>query len=135
MYASAVTSFSRDELASLRRECGIWLKEKREAVGLSQRGIAQKVGVEFYTFISQIESGRGRVPPERFEAYAKALDMDPKEFAMTMMRYNEPVVFNLLFPEETAKQIAVAQKPVEPASALSELEKRIAFLESRLMKD
>jgi len=46
----------------LRREAGIWLKELREARGLSQRDLANLVGVEYYTFISQIESGRGRIP-------------------------------------------------------------------------
>ncbi|MCA1869737.1 helix-turn-helix transcriptional regulator [Agrobacterium genomosp. 3] len=134
MYAPAATSLSRDELVTLRRECGNWLKEKREAAGLSQRGLAQKVGIEFYTFISQIESGRGRVPPERFEAYAKGLNLDPKEFAMTMMRYNEPVVFALLFPEEE-KTVVQAPKVVSEQPTVTDLEKRIAQLERLLLKD
>ncbi|PZP61743.1 MAG: XRE family transcriptional regulator [Delftia acidovorans] len=134
MYAPAVTSISRDELASLRRECGAWLKEKREAAGLSQRGIAQKVGIEFYTFISQIESGRGRVPPERFEAYAHAINVDPKDFAKTMLRYNEPVVHGLLFPEEPRVTVE-SPKANRDTSSVTDLEKRIALLERMLIKD
>ncbi len=71
---------SRDEAAALRREAGQWLKERREAAGLSQRDLSAKVGIEYYTFISQIEAGRGRVPAERYEAYANALGINPREF-------------------------------------------------------
>jgi ribosome-binding protein aMBF1 (putative translation factor) len=45
----------------LRREGGKWLKEKREQANLSQRQLAAKVGAEYYTLISQLETGRGRV--------------------------------------------------------------------------
>jgi len=43
---SAKTS---DEGVELRRVLGCWLKELREARGLSQRELAEKVGVEYYT--------------------------------------------------------------------------------------
>ena len=51
------------EAAALRREAGKWLKRLRESQGLSQRELARRVSIEYYTFISQIESGRGRIPP------------------------------------------------------------------------
>ena len=130
MTSLSVSPKSRDDLGALRRECGQWLKDKREAAGLSQREIAAKVGIEYYTFISQIEAGRGRVPPERYEAYALGLGVDPREFTMTMLRYNEPIVFELLFKGEPAPVQAVTKE-----SSISDLEKRLAFLESRLMRD
>lgn len=130
MTSLSISPKSRDDLGALRRECGQWLKDKREAAGLSQREIAAKVGIEYYTFISQIEAGRGRVPPERYEAYALGLGVDPREFTMTMLRYNEPIVFELLFKGE-----APPVQPVAKESSISELEKRLAFLESRLMRD
>lgn len=116
---------SRDDTVALRREGGAWLKEKREAAGLSQRELAAKVGIEYYTFISQIEAGRGRVPAERFEAYASALKVSPREFTMTMLRYNEPIVFRLLADPKDEVQ-------AKPAS-LSELEERLRRLEARLV--
>lgn len=130
MTSLSISPKSRDDLGALRRECGQWLKDKREAAGLSQREIAAKVGIEYYTFISQIEAGRGRVPPERYEAYALGLNVDPREFTMTMLRYNEPIVFELLFKGEPAPV-----QPVTKESSISELEKRLALLESRLMQD
>lgn len=130
MTSLSISPKGRDDLGALRRECGQWLKDKREAAGLSQREIAAKVGIEYYTFISQIEAGRGRVPPERYEAYALGLGVDPREFTKTMLRYNEPIVFELLFKGEPAPA-----QPVAKESSISELEKRLALLESRLMQD
>ncbi len=44
MTSLSISPKSRDDLGALRRECGQWLKDKREAAGLSQREIAAKVG-------------------------------------------------------------------------------------------
>lgn len=124
-------SHSRDDAAALRREAGQWLKERREAAGLSQRDLSKKVGIEYYTFISQIEAGRGRVPAERYEAYAEALGINPREFTKTMLRYNDTVVYNLLFGTETEQESG----PREAGSAsLKELEKRLMLLESHLLR-
>lgn len=115
---------SRDDMAALRREGGLWLKERREAAGLSQRELAACVGIDYYTFISQIEAGRGRVPAERYEAYAAALNVSPRIFTLTMLRYNEPILYRLL-----------AETPGPARSspmALSDLEARLRRLEARL---
>ena len=48
----------------LRIKAGRWLRELREKRGLSQRQLAQKVGAEYYTFIYQLEYGRGRIERE-----------------------------------------------------------------------
>jgi transcriptional regulator with XRE-family HTH domain len=85
------------EAASLRREAGRWLKELREAKGLSQRELARSVCVEYYTFISQIESGRGRIPPERYEIWANALGVDVRYFVRTLMSYYDPITYRILF--------------------------------------
>ena len=54
----------------LRQQAGTWLKSLREKRGLSQRQLASFVKVDYYTFISQIESGKGRVPPDRLMEWA-----------------------------------------------------------------
>jgi len=89
-----------DSTKLLRREAGIWLKEMREARGLSQRDLATMVGVEYYTFVSQIESGRGRIPPDRYEAWAQALGMDAGAFVRKLLRFYDPITYALLFPNE-----------------------------------
>ncbi len=86
-----------EDVGTLRRDAGHWLKQLREAKGLSQRDLAEKVGVEYYTFISQVESGRGRIPPDRYRDWAAALGVPAREFVTRLMRYYDPVTFRILF--------------------------------------
>jgi DNA-binding XRE family transcriptional regulator len=81
----------------LRQQAGRWLKELRESRRLSQRGLADRVGAEYYTFISQIEAGRGRIPPDRYEAWASALGVEPKAFVQTLLRYYDPLTHAIVF--------------------------------------
>lgn len=85
------------EVQELRREAGRWLKTLREEAGLSQRDLAQLVGAEYYTFISQLETGRGRIPPDRYEAWAAALHVEPRAFVRDMLRFYDPITYRILF--------------------------------------
>lgn len=44
--------------------------------GGSLRELAKRVDASYYTFISQLETGRGRIPPDRYQVQAQALDID-----------------------------------------------------------
>ncbi|WAJ26874.1 helix-turn-helix domain-containing protein [Antarcticirhabdus aurantiaca] len=90
------------ERLALRKRGGVWLKERREAAGLTQREFAEKVEVGYYTFISQIELGRGRIPPERYRDWAEALNMDPREFVRELLAFYEPSTHGILFGEGEA---------------------------------
>lgn len=85
------------EIRELRCMGGRWLKELREKRGLSQRGLAVLVGAEYYTFISQLETGRGRIPPDHYLEWAAALDVPPAEFVRELMKYYDPVTHGILF--------------------------------------
>ena len=52
---------------------------------MSQRELAQKVGAEHYTLISQLEHGYGRIPPNRY--LANALAVEPQVFVRGLMTY------------------------------------------------
>ncbi len=82
-----------------RKIGGTWLKSKREAAGLSQRELAEILGLKFYNFISQIENGRSRVPVELMAPWAAALQMPLKEFARELVYYFEPLLYEALFGE------------------------------------
>lgn len=88
---------SAADVQDLRREGGRWLKELREDAGLSQRQLAAKVGTEHYTFISQLETGRGRIPPDRYGVWAAALDLDARAFVQQLLRYYDPITYEILF--------------------------------------
>lgn len=85
------------ENKSLRREAGRWLKSVREAAGLTQAELAHRVGLRYYTFVSQVESGVGRVPIELQGAWARTVGLEPSEFARTLLHYYEPELYRLLF--------------------------------------
>ena len=85
------------DVQELRRSGGQWLRELREKRGLSQRQMAKLVGAEHYTFISQLETGRGRVPPDRYRTWATALGVDATLFVRELLRFYDPVTFDILF--------------------------------------
>ncbi len=92
----------------LRQQAGRWLKAARETAGLTQAGLAECVGLRYYTFVSQVESGLGRLPIETQAAWAEALGLDPGEFARILLRYYEPELHRLLFETDTAQSRATA---------------------------
>ena len=81
----------------LRKQAGGWLKDLRGRAGLSQIQLAEILGFKYYTFISQVENGFGRVPTESMEAWATALDIDPAAFARELLSYYDPELYRLLF--------------------------------------
>ena len=85
------------DVQELRREGGKWLKEQRERAGISQRQLAEQVGAEYYTFISQLETGRGRIPPDRYAVWANALQLPTRDFVKAIMRFYDPVTYAILF--------------------------------------
>lgn len=85
------------EARQLRKQAGDWLKQRRTDAGLSQVDLAAKLGLKYYTFISQVENGFSRVPTETMEAWANALALDPSSFAKHLLAYYEPELHRLLF--------------------------------------
>ena len=85
------------DVQTLRREGGQWLRARREGAGLSQRQLAARVGADYYTFISQLETGRGCLPPDRYREWAEALGLDTRQFVTELMRFYDPITHEILF--------------------------------------
>jgi transcriptional regulator with XRE-family HTH domain len=79
-----------------RKQAGIWLKELRAQAGISQVDLARRLNMKYYTFISQVENGFGRVPTESMEAWAEALGVEPGTFARKLISYYDPELYRLL---------------------------------------
>ncbi len=99
MYGSSQRRADPD-VQELRREGGVWLRGLREKCGLTQREMARLVGADHYTFISQLETGRGRVPPDRYRVWASALQVDPALFVKQSLRYYDPITYDILFGDK-----------------------------------
>lgn len=118
----------------LRRLGGRWLKEKRESAGLSQRQLAEILGVEYYTFISQIETGHGRIPPDRYQAWADAIGLDLPDFVREILRYYDPVTFSILFGDRQAAAAAAGSSGATLTSENRQLREQVRELQRLLGK-
>ncbi len=85
------------DAAELRKAAGSYLRELREAVPLTQQELARAVGMDYYTTVSQIERGQARVPPDKLQAFADALQAEPKAFAARLLMHYDPFMWKILF--------------------------------------
>jgi transcriptional regulator with XRE-family HTH domain len=107
---------SAADVQDLRREGGRWLKGLRERGGMSQRQLAAKVRTEHYTFVSQLETGRGRIPPDRYLDWADALGVPAKAFVREILRYYDPITYDILF-QRTSPESEDALQAVEAVNS------------------
>jgi transcriptional regulator with XRE-family HTH domain len=96
---------SSEHAKAMRKKAGTWLKKLRERAELTQRDLATRVGWEYYTFVSQIEAGKGRVPPQMYEAYADTLGVDVQDFTKKMLMFYDPFTYKLLFGQPTKRDL------------------------------
>jgi len=91
-----------EETREHRLTLGLWLRSLREERGLSQRELADILELDYYTFISQLENGRGKIPAHRYVEWARALGQNPREFVKRLLSYYEPMTYKVLFEDEPA---------------------------------
>jgi len=80
-----------------RKRAGVWLKTLREEAGLTQMQLAGRLGFKYYAFVSQVETGFSRVPTEKMEAWARALGVEPRQFAQRLIADYEPALHRVLY--------------------------------------
>lgn len=86
------------EIAKLmRRRAGSYIKGLRTDAGLTQAQIAKALGYEYYTMISQIESGKARIPSEDIATWANLLKVDVVEFAKMLLSFMDPSLYHAIF--------------------------------------
>ena len=61
------------------KQLGVFLRRKRETLGLTQKELSQKLGLNACQFISNIERGVSEIPYNRIGVYAQSLQLDTKE--------------------------------------------------------
>ncbi|WP_395175722.1 helix-turn-helix domain-containing protein [Roseibium alexandrii] len=88
-----------------RQEAGKYIRRLRIENDLTQVKLAEVVGIKYYTFITQIESGKGRVPPEGLREWAAALKVDPVEFAWNMLSFYDPETYSVLKEDRLARKV------------------------------
>lgn len=92
-----------EESKEHRLALGVWLRELREEQGLSQRDLSEVLGLDYYTFISQLENGRGKIPSNRYRDWAQALGQDSKTFVRQLLMHYDPMSYEILFSDDMAE--------------------------------
>ncbi|MFN3933257.1 MAG: helix-turn-helix domain-containing protein [Parvibaculum sp.] len=93
-----MADYKTKDFHDIRRQIvGGWLKERREAVRLTQKQIADALGIGYYTFVSAMEAGRSRVPQEKYEQYARLLKVPAADLAKRVLRAEDPNAFRIIF--------------------------------------
>jgi transcriptional regulator with XRE-family HTH domain len=95
---------STKEARILRAEGGDYIKRCRLDAGMTQRDLAEALNLKYYTFISQVENGQGRLPPYLYVKTARALGLNIKEFSITMLSYYDPHTHSAITVEEEFKK-------------------------------
>ncbi len=91
-----------ETLKGMRRALGGWLKARREEAGLSQAELAEHLGLRYYSFISQVENGMGRIPQDLYGPWADALEVDRLTFALRVLEHLEPGLHQILYADAGA---------------------------------
>jgi len=87
--------------AAIRRrmQAGKYLRGLREDLGLTQQEACERLGYGYNTFISQIELGRVRVPPEDWVKWSEVYGVKKDKFARKLLGFYDPHVATALFSE------------------------------------
>ncbi len=92
---------SSREARILRADAGDYIKKLRIDAKMTQRQLSDILGLEYYTFVSQLECGQGRLPPKLWVKTAKALSQDPKKFSLRMLSYYDPYAHHAITTGKT----------------------------------
>ena len=87
----------REDAAERKRAAGEYVKILREAAGMTQLEVTKALGLNHYTFVSQVETGQTRLPSERIAGWADALRADRRAFAKRLLHYYNPHAWEALF--------------------------------------
>ena len=72
---------------------------------MTQKALADHLGLSYYTFISQLETGQATLPPALWRDVATVLMMDPLDFAIECLEVNQPEVFKQLFGDTKTSKV------------------------------
>lgn len=84
---------------------GQFVKECREAAGLTQKQLADAIGFEYYGMISHVEKGRSTLPTAHWRKTAEILRIDLPEFLVKCLSDITPDVRDALFGDASDEKI------------------------------
>ena len=95
---------------------GAAVKAARERLGMTQKDLANELGVEYYTMISQIERGYMSIPASLWVPLAIALHFDRRHWVVECLYEIQPLMYEALFDHSSTTEVAEALTKSFPAS-------------------
>ena len=81
------------------------IKDNRKKLALTQKELASKLGYKYGNFIGMLEKGQAIFPIERWEQFAKVLEIPPYEMLKAIFEERYPrMLYVLDFHESTEKK-------------------------------
>jgi transcriptional regulator with XRE-family HTH domain len=120
-----LTQYKMDSATAklMRRRAGGYIRSLRQEAELTQQQVAKHLGYDYYTFISQVELGYGRVPSEDLAKWAEVLRVEKGEFAKRMLSFYDPYLYYAIFggqhPIEEARRWKEANAKVKSTGRAS----------------
>ena len=78
---------------------GAWLKACRVAAGISQKDMQKRLAIKNPIFFSKVENGHERMPPQYYAEWGRAVGMEPRRVAQTILGFYTPFLYEPLFGE------------------------------------
>ena len=97
MNAPYDVEFVQKAVKVLRKEAGRWIKERREARGLTQRDLADKLNERYTGAVSNVEIGAVKIQTDALKKWADALQYPLYEFAKHLLQFYDPCTFAALY--------------------------------------
>ncbi len=89
-----------------RSNLGARLKEARTAQGFTQKALAEAVGIEYYTMVSQMELGYISIPAALWGPIADVLKMDKSDWVLLCLNEYQPDLYRALFSNRSRREAA-----------------------------
>ncbi len=86
-----------EDAKRLREEAGAYIQQLRMDRGLTQRELADIVGLDYYTRVAAVETGMISLSSDQLKLWARALKVPRRKFARTMLRFYNPHTAKELF--------------------------------------
>lgn len=96
---------SPDKRRRNQENLGTIIKNARSKTGHTQKSLADAIGIEYYTMISQLELGYISIPPALWRPLGIALKLDLEEWVLLCLSEVQPEVYSSLFGDASITEV------------------------------
>lgn len=99
-------ALSENRKAQNANTMGQQIKAAREAEGYTQKALADAIGLDYYTMISQMELGYVTVPVTLWVPLANTLKLDRSDFILRCILAYQPDLYDALFGHRGRSEVS-----------------------------